>query len=162
MQISKKDISTGKFQFNPFTRKLVDTTLIALNSVLTNTYFFNRSNIKWGFDVTHFLSNGKSLLSYGFESRKLRNLVGKISWNLNKNFTTLINVRDSKNELNTTGTKFNNRNYLVQQKSIEPTLSYIYKSNFRLSVTYSLSNKKNTIDSMEKVISHEVSADSAV
>ncbi len=158
LQISKKDISTGKFQFNPFTRKLIDTTLIALNSVLTNTYFFNRSNVKWGFDVTHFLSNGKTLLSYGFESRKLRNVVGKIRWNLNKNFTTLINVRDSKNELNTTGTKFNNRNYQVQQQSVEPTLSYIYKSNFRLSVAYNLSNKKNVIDSMEKVVAHEVSA----
>lgn len=158
LQISKKDISTGKFQFNPFTKKLVDTTLIALNSVLTNTYFFNRSNVKWGFDVTHFLSNGKTLLSYGFESRKLRNVVGKIRWNLNKNFTTIVNVRDSKNELNTTGTKFNNRNYQVQQQSIEPTLSYIYKSNFRLSVAYNLSNKKNVIDSMEKVVAHEVSA----
>lgn len=158
LQISKKDISTGKFQFNPFTKKLVDTTLIALNSVLTNTYFFNRSNVKWGFDVTHFLSNGKTLLSYGFESRKLRNVVGKIRWNLNKNFTTTVNVRDSKNELNTTGTKFNNRNYQVQQQSIEPTLSYIYKSNFRLSVAYNLSNKKNVIDSMEKVVAHEVSA----
>ncbi len=158
LQISKKDISIGKFQFNPFTKKLVDTTLIALNSILTNTYFFNRSNVKWGFDVTHFLSNGKTLLSYGFESRKLRNVVGKIRWNMNKNFTTTVNVRDSKNELNTTGTKFNNRNYQIQQHSVEPTLSYIYKTNFRLSVSYNLSNKKNAIDSMEKVVAHEVSA----
>ena len=158
LQISKKDISTGKFQFNPFTKKLIDTTLIALNSILTNTYFFNRSNVKWGFDVTHFLSNGKTLLSYGFESRKLRNVVGKIRWNMNKNFTTTVNVKDSKNELNTTGTKFNNRNYLIEQRSVEPTLSYIYKTNFRLSVSYNFSNKKNAIDSMEKVVAHEVSA----
>ena len=158
LQINKKDISTGNFQFNPFTRKLVDTTLIALNSVLANSYFFNRSNVKWGFDLTHFLSNGKTLLSYGFESRKVRNLFGKIRWNLNKNFSTAINLRQSKNGLNTSGTKFNNRNYLISQNSIEPSVSYIYKSIFRLSVSYNFSDKRNMVDSLEKVNAQEVSA----
>ncbi len=159
LQINKKDISTGKFQFNPFTKKLVDTTLISLNSFLTNTYFFNRSNVKWGFDVTHGLSNGKTLLSYGFESRKVRNLFGKLRWNLNKNFSTNLNVRQVKNELNTTGTKFNNRNYKILQNSAEPSVAYIYKSNFRLSLAYNYSNKKNTIDSLEKAITHSLIAD---
>ena len=154
LQINKKDLSTGKFQFNPFTRKLVDTTLISLNSVLTNTYFFNRSNVKWGFDVTHFLSNGKTLLSYGFESRKVQNLVGKIRWNLNKNFSTALNFRQSENTLNTSGTKFDNRNYLIKQNTLEPSVAYIYKSNFRLSLAYSFTNKKNTIDSMEKAVTN--------
>ena len=110
LQISKKDISTGKFQFNPFTKKLVDTTLITLNSFFSNTFYFNRSNIKLGFDVTHSVKNGKSLLSYGFESRKLRNLVGKIRWNLNKSFVTTISYKQIKNVLNTKGPKLNNRN----------------------------------------------------
>jgi hypothetical protein len=159
LQISKKDLSTGKFQFNPFTKKLVDITLISLNSVLTNTYFFNRSNVKWGFDVTHFLSNGKTLLSYGFESRKVQNLVGKIRWNLNKNFSTALNFRQSQNELNTSGSKFNNRNYIIHQNTLEPNVAYIYKSNFRLSLAYSFTNKKNTIDSMEKAVTNAVIAE---
>jgi hypothetical protein len=159
LQISKKDISAGKFQFNPFTKKLVDTTLIALNSFLTNTYYFNRSNVKWGFDVTHGLTNGKTLLSYGFESRKLRNVFGRIRWNINRNFSTAVNVRQAKNELTTTGTKFNNRNYLVLQNSIEPSVAYIYKSNFRFNLAYNFSDKKNTIDSMEKATTHSVIAD---
>jgi hypothetical protein len=159
LQIGKKDISTGKFQFNPFTQKLVDTTLISLNSFLTNTYYFNRSNVKWGFDVTHGLTNGKTLLSYGFESRKVRNVFGRIRWNISKNFSTAVNFRQGKNELNTTGTKFNNRNYLVLQKSIEPSIAYIYKSNFRFNLAYNFSDKKNTIDSMEKTVTHSVIAD---
>jgi hypothetical protein len=159
LQISKKDISTGKFQFNPFTKKLVDTTLISLNSILTNTYFFNRSSVKWGFDVTHYLSNAKTLLSYGFESRKLRNLSGRIRWNLNKSFSTSISFRQTKNELNTSGTKFDNRNYLIQQNSIEPLISFIHKSKFRFNVSYNFSDKRNTIDSMEKVIAHALTAE---
>lgn len=159
LQISKKDLSTGNFQFNPFTNKLVDTTLISLNSFLGNSYFFNRSSVKWGFDVTHGLTNAKTLLSYGFESRKLRNLSGKIRWNLNKNISTNIAFRQTKNELNTSGTKFNNRNYLIMQNSVEPTIAYIYRSNFRLGLTYSYGVKKNTIDSMEKATTNALIAE---
>jgi len=159
LQINKKDISTGGFQFNPFTNKLVDTTLITLNSFLSNTLFFNRSNIKWGFDVTHSISNGKSLLSYGFESRRLRNLVGKVRWNINRNFVTTISYKQIKNVLNTKGPKFDNRNYLVLQNIIEPSLSYVYKTSLRATLTYAYGQKKNTIDSMESASNHVFTAD---
>ena len=136
LQISKKEISTGHFLLNPFDKKLVDTTLITLTSFLSNTFYFNRSNIKWGFDVTHSVNNGKALLSYGFESRKLRSLSGKIRWNPNRSMVTTFAYRNIKNVLNTVGPKFNNRNYLVLQDVFEPSVTYIHKSNFRLSFTY--------------------------
>ncbi|MEO7307920.1 MAG: hypothetical protein ABIR78_14630 [Ferruginibacter sp.] len=159
LQINKKDISTGKFQFNPFTNKLVDTTLITLNSYLSNTLFFNRSNIKWGFDVTHSISNGKSLLSYGFESRRLRNLVTKLRWNIGRSFVTTLSYKQIKNVLNTTGPKFDNRNYVVLQNIIEPSLSYVHKSNLRATLTYAYGQKRNTVDSMESATNHVISAD---
>jgi len=159
LQITKKDISTGTFQFNPFSSKLVDTTLISLNSFLSNTLYFNRSNIKWGFDITHSINKGKAMLSYGFESRKLRNLVGKLRWNINRNFVSTLSFKQVKNGLNTNGQKFNNRNYLILQNIIEPSLSYVYKTNFRMSLTYSYAQKKNTIDSLEKATNHLLTAD---
>lgn len=159
LQINKKDISTGSFQFNPFSNKLVDTTLITLNSFLSNTLFFNRSNIKWGFDVTHSINNGKSLLSYGFESRRLRNLVGKVRWNINRNFVTTVSYKQIKNVLNTKGPKFDNRNYLVLQNIIEPSLSYVYKTSLRATLTYAYGKKRNTIDSMESASNHVLTAD---
>jgi len=159
LQINKKDISTGSFEFNPFTKKLVDTTLITLNSFFSNTFYFNRSNTKWGFDITHSRSDGKSLLSYGFESRRLRNLSGKLRWSLNKNFVTSLGLRQVKNVLNTNGPKFNNRNYLVMQNAIEPSVAYVHRSNFRVSLTYAFVDKKNTIDSMESSVTHSLTAD---
>ena len=159
LQINKKDISTGSFQFNPFTKKLVDTTLITLNSFLSNTFYFNRSNTRWGFDITHSIADGKSLLSYGFESRRFRNLVGKIRWKINNNFVTNIGFHQVKNVLNTNGPKFNNRNYLVVQNSIEPSISYVHKSNFRINLNYAFSDKKNTVDSMESASNHSLSLD---
>lgn len=159
LQISKKEISTGGFKFNPFSKQLVDTTLITLNSFLSNTFYFNRSNIKWGFDITHSINNGKSLLSYGFESRKLRTLSGKLRWNINRSFVTTMSYRQIKNVLNTVGPKFNNRNYLVLQNILEPSLSYVHKTNFRMSITYAYAEKRNTIDSMEKASSNVLTAD---
>lgn len=159
LQISKKEISTGHFLLNPFSKKLVDTTLITLHSFLSNTFYFNRSNIKWGFDVTHSVNNAKALLSYGFESRTLRALSGKIRWNPSRSFVTTLSYRNIKNSLGTVGPKFNNRNYLVLQDIVEPSVSYVHKSNFRFSISYAYAQKRNTIDSLEKANSHVVTAD---
>ena len=159
LQINKKDISTGKFQFNPFTNKLVDTTLITLSSFLSNTVFYNRTNSKWGFEVTHGVNSGKSLLSYGFESRKLGTFSGKIRWGVNKNILTYLMFRRITNELNTSGSKFDNRNYNVLQNSIEPNISYTYKSNFRLGLAYLFTRKQNRIDSLERSDNNALTAD---
>ena len=159
LQITKKDISSGTFQFNPFTDKIVDTTLISLNSFLSNTLYFNRSNIKWGFDITHSINSNKAILSYGFESRKLRTLVGKARWNINRNFVSTLSLKQIKNGLNTNGQKFNNRNYLILQTIIEPSLTYVHKTNFRMSLTYSYGQKKNTIDSLEQATNNLLAVD---
>ena len=157
LQILKKDLATGSFQFNPFSQKLVDTTLLTLSSFLTNTIFFNRTSTKWGMDITHGLTNGKSLLTYGVESRKLSNLILKTRWNMNRRFTTNLVLRSITNQLGTP--KFDNRNYLVHQKVLEPSLSYINGTNIRVTITYSFSEKKNTIGFLEKSVNNMLGTD---
>ena len=156
LQIAKKDVASGIFQFNPFSRKLVDTTLILLNSFLSNTVYFNRVNQKWGLDVTHRLSNNKSLLTYGFESRKLRDLTLRGRWNLNKSFMTSVINKFVLNELTTP--KFANRNYKINEWSLQPTVSYIYASNLRVSLIYNYDNKENT-GGMEKAINNGLTSE---
>jgi hypothetical protein len=159
LQVLKKDISTGGFQFNPFAKKLVDTTLITLNSFVSNTLYFNRTNTRWGFDVTHSASDAKSLLSFGVESRKLANLVTRLRWNVSKRILANLSMRRVINTLATTGPKFNNRNYNIEQYTAEPIISYSYKSSFRLSASYNYSIKSNTIDSAESSVNHAFTAD---
>jgi hypothetical protein len=159
LQINKKDISAGKFQFNPFTHKLVDTTLVSLNSFLTNSFFFNRTNPAWGFDITHSINSSKSLLLYGFESRKLSAVAAKTRLKLNRNFVGNFLMRQVINELNTNGSKFANRNYQVKQNTVEPSLNYIYRSNLRIGLIYTYIEKKNSIDSMERSTNNALAAE---
>ena len=148
LQINKKNIASGGFEFNPFTKKIVDTTILTLSSFLSNTFFFNRVNPKWGMDVTHVLSNGKSLLTYGVESRSQRNIALKLRWNISRKITTNLTVRSVTNDLITP--KFSNRNYEIVQKVVEPSVSYISGTKFRFTVGYSLNDKKNNTGFLER------------
>lgn len=159
LQISKKNIANGGFLFNPFAKTLVDTNLITLNAFLSNTLYINRTNTRWGLDITHSANNSKSLLSYGFESRQLSNLNTRLRWNVSKSILSYIALRKVNNNLSTNGPKFSNRNYQVQQYTVEPTVSYSYKSSFRVSASYTYTQKKNRIDSLESSVNHALSTD---
>ncbi|MEO6187302.1 MAG: hypothetical protein ABIO82_00165, partial [Ginsengibacter sp.] len=157
LQINKKDLAKGSFEFNPFSKQLSDTTLIILNSFLSNTLYFNRTSTKWGLDLTHRINTGKSLLNYGFESRKLRDLTVKGRLNFNKSIATSFTNKFIRNDLSTPS--FANRNYRIEELSAEPSVSYIYKSDFRVSLIYTYDSKKNIIELMEKAINNALTAE---
>ena len=156
-QVNRKDIASGTVNFNPFTKEIADTSLIALNSFLSNSLFFNRTSTIWGVDVTHSVNSGKSLLTFGVEGRRLRTLITRLRWNLNRTFTTSMLVRAIKNELNTPS--FDNRNYNVDQWGVEPSLSYIYKTKLRATVSYAYTDKVNQVGFQEKSTSQAAAVD---
>ncbi|MEJ7588381.1 MAG: hypothetical protein WKI04_12540 [Ferruginibacter sp.] len=108
-------------------------------------------------DITHGLTNGKSLLTYGVESRKLRNLVFKTRWNFSRKFSLNIVLRSAINELGTP--KFDNRNYFVKQQVAEPSLSYINGTNIRVTIAYNINEKKNTIGYLERSVNNMISTE---
>jgi hypothetical protein len=142
-QTNKKSVATGSFEFNPFQRDVTDTSLITLGTVITNTISFNRFSTKWGIDLTNISNNGKSLLTYGYESRKLNDWTSKFRWNLSRSFSINMNARKALNALYTPNAQFDNRNYQLNIRSLEPSLAYISGTSFRVVTGYKLETKKN-------------------
>ncbi len=101
LQINKKTIAKGGFDFNPFKYGINDTALISLNTVLLNTLSFNRFSTKWGIDLSNLNNNGKSLLTYGYESRKLNDWTAKFRWNISRSISFNVNGRKGNNALYT-------------------------------------------------------------
>ena len=93
LQINKKSIAKGSFEFNPFKYGVNDTALITLNTVLLNTLSFNRFSTKWGIDLSNLRNNGKSLLTYGYESRKVNDWTAKFAWNISRAVSLNVNGR---------------------------------------------------------------------
>ncbi len=152
LQINKKTVAAGSFEFNPFTKALDDTSLITLTSFLSNTFFFNRTDPVWGMDITHVLNNSKSLLTYGVESREQRNIALKLRWNINRHISTNVAMRSGINNLSTS--QFDNRNYEITQQSVEPSVSYISGTKLRVTLGYTYNDKKNKIGFSEKVVNN--------
>ncbi|MBL7743594.1 MAG: hypothetical protein JNN00_09005 [Chitinophagaceae bacterium] len=143
LQISKKSVSKGSFEFNPFRYGLNDTALITLNTVLPTTISFNRFSSKWGIDLTNLRSSGKSLLTYGYESRRVNDWTTKFRWNISRSVQLVLNGKRGNNALYTANTQFDNRNYELDIYSVEPNVTFIRGTSFRLVTGYKLENKMN-------------------
>lgn len=148
MQIFKKEISQKDINLNPFSKPAADTSLISLSSVITNTLFFNRTSSAWGFDLTHIRNTNRSILTYGLETRTLRDISMRLRWNLNKHFASVITVKSISNQLETP--KFGNRNFNLSQWLAEPSVSYQNGTKYRVSLNYKYEEKKNLDGVKEK------------
>jgi hypothetical protein len=161
LQISKKSIAKGDFEFNPFKYSVNDTALITLTTSIVNTISFNRFSTIWGMDISNVRNSGKSLLTYGYESRKLNDWTGKFRLNMSKSASLNINGRKGTNALYTANAQFDNRNYQLDISSIEPALSFIRGTSFRLVTGYKVETKKNLpIYGGEKATSNSVNIES--
>ncbi|MBL7699485.1 MAG: hypothetical protein JNK79_15070 [Chitinophagaceae bacterium] len=159
LQINKKEQAKGLVEFNPFKSPLNDTSLIVLNSIFINTFSFNRLSSKWGIDVNNAKNSGKSLLTYGYESRKLDDWTVRARFNITKAILIDLTAKKGVNELSTSNVKFDNRNYQIDQQSAEPRVSFTGGPNFRVIVGYRYGEKTNKLGSFEKSTSNALNSE---
>lgn len=158
-QTSKKSVASGNFEFNPFKYNVNDTALITLGTSILNTLSFNRFSSKWGMDLTNFRNTGKSLLTYGYESRKINDWSVKWRWNLNRKLAVTMSSKLGVNALYTPS--FANRNYELSLFNAEPTLIFIQGTKFNIKTAYKFDRKKNKPEyGDEKSISHSINIES--
>ena len=155
LQIYKKE-SSGKLQFNPFAVPLSDTSLIALNQVFSNSFSFNRFSNIWGMDFNNIRNSNKAFLTYGYESRRVNEWNVKGRWNITRSFLLELLAKKGQNKLVTPN--FDNRNYNIESYGMEPRLSFIRGTNFRIAVGYKYDDKQNT-DAAQKAIINSLTSE---
>jgi len=142
-QVMSKQASLGEREWNPFSELKSDTALITSEQIQSHSLSFNKLSQIWGIDI-NFLKNGnKAFLSYGIETRELRDLTLRIRSNWLKVLTVDLIAKSGKNDLQTPG--FQNRNYSIKSQSIEPRITYTSGTRFRIQSSYKIDNKKNAI-----------------
>jgi len=142
---------------NPFGQQLGDTTLLTLNSFLSNTFYFNRLNTTWGMDVTHSINQITSLLTYGLESTKTSTINLKGRWNMSRSVSTNIALRSIQNESN--APVYEDRDYEIKEQSVAPSVSYTHGTNIRVTLTYMLDERNNSIGFHEQTSDNVITAD---
>jgi len=158
-QTSKKSVAIGGFEFNPFKYGVNDTALITLSTTILNTLSFNRFSSKWGIDFSNYRNNGKSLLTYGYESRKINDWSVKWRWNISRSLALTVNGKKGSNALYTP--QFTNRNYQLSVYTVEPSVIYIKGTRFRIVSSYKFDSKKNLpLYGNEKSISNSLNLES--
>lgn len=144
LRIDKKEQGETSFrQFSPFLTNVEDTALVALNSLVRNSLFFNRSGRVFFMEWTWQDSRNKMLLSNGFESRVNKSMALRARWNLNRNVSAELQTSSGIRE--NFAAFFLNRNYRIESFSLDPVICYQSGNRWRLSLFYGYSANDNTL-----------------
>lgn len=143
LQVFQKSISGEKRTLTPFNSYADDSTLLSFDRLQSHTISYNKLSQVWGIELNYLESSNRAFLSYGLETRSLRDLNLKLRSYWVKTFALEIFLRKKVNELETPG--FSNRNYTIQSLSIEPRVSIIRGTDFRAQINYRAESKKSAL-----------------
>ncbi len=144
-------------RFVPFVAIPEEDKLLSAQESLRSTLFFNRTDPKYGLEVTFLRSNQKQLLSNGFESRTTyeRKLNGRL--NLGKDFSIRNSVGISIRS--TTSDYLQSRNFRIVSRNTSPELAFQPRPDFRLTASYLYAIKRNSLaeeTAAEKAVFNQV------
>lgn len=160
LQTNKKSLASGSFEFNPFKYGLNSTSLITAFTDIFNNFSFNKGSSKWFVDFSNHRRNGKTLLTYGYESTQLNDWLLKWRLNIGRTVSLSLNARKGLSALLTP--QFDNRNYHLDIYTIEPAFIFTRMTKFGITASYKYDDKTNApIYGGQKSVSNSFSIESA-
>jgi hypothetical protein len=134
--------NTNGNAFNPFITNPADTSLIALNSSVRNTVYYDRSSRSWSMDHTYQSDRGKSLLLNGYESRLRESHLVHVRWNTTSQWTVEVEAATGRNA--STSNLLAGRTYLIQEQSAAPKLTWQPNTRVRGMARFKYTGKHNS------------------
>lgn len=136
------------FDLNPFARS--DENQLGLNQSIRNVLFFNRGKQQYTTSYTFLANAAKTLLSIGFQESQLKS--HQLNFNHKFAESWLLNFKTSLEENQSLSENFVVRNYKIDEKRLQPKLSYLFNENARFDLFYQYTSKDNTIGNMETLL----------
>src|SRR5690606_9517729 len=134
----KIERNEDNFDLNPFGGDSDE--ILALNTNVRNSLFYNRGKQEHSVTYTYLLSEAKSLLSVG----SVCNKTGSHQLQYNHLFSGiwLMNLSTKTVLTETTSENYDTRNFRIETYNLHPKLSYLFTKNTSLDVFYEFQNKK--------------------
>ncbi|MCK5080020.1 MAG: hypothetical protein KAR09_08750 [Bacteroidales bacterium] len=131
--------------YNPFIRedKILDTSLISLNSSFRNTLYFNKTNPKYGLDINLLRNRNKAYMLNGFETRTIFQGGINLRWNFISSFT--LNLGGEKGRKASVSDFFASRDYDIDYLEFLPELSYQPGPALRISLRFRYRDNINKV-----------------
>jgi len=126
---------------NPFYRKVEDMSLVAASNIFRNALSFNQTSSLWGLDGVYNNSNNKNLNVNGFELSQHSSWIFAGRCNIKKMFTLKSEYQNG--WISRSSEYLQNRNYQIYFNSIEGSISYQYKTAFKLTALHKYTQKVN-------------------
>ncbi len=150
---SKQERFGTNFNLNPFD---LNSDILGLNLNIKNSLFLNRGKQRYSTTYTYVDSRNKTVFSTDSQENNTVSHQLQFSHKIGKFW--LFDVTGVLAENESSSENFVTRNYKLENRTINPKLSYIYNKNARFETFYQLKNKKNQINDLEKLIGHNIGA----
>lgn len=159
LQLNRKVFRGAEISlFNPFIFNVEDTSLVALNSLVRQSIFFNRSSSVWGIEYSWQNNQNKNSLTNGFETRGIIEHLFRTRWNMFK-FLSL-NSKSSFGNKTNSSELFTERDYNIKYYTLEPDITYLYNNKFRATVAYKYSKSRNIIgEAKEQATTNDITTE---
>ncbi|QNM85479.1 hypothetical protein H9W90_15025 [Polaribacter pectinis] len=137
----------NSFNFNPF--DFDENKLINLNFSFRNSLYFNKNLQKYSTTYTYGSSKNKQQYFIGSQE----NTIQLHQVDFAHKFATfwVLDIMGKLSENNLDTENFNNRNYTIDAKEIQPKISFLYNENNRLTAFYHYKNKLNRLQDFEEL-----------
>lgn len=128
--------------------------LVAENSNIRNSIYFNRGKQKYTTIYSLINNRAKNLMNYGSLDNKITTHQIQFQHLLNKWW--LAQLTNKFDKVESISENYGSKNYLLNNLSINPRISYLFSQNARVELFYEWKDKENTQGDLETLQQHRI------